>query len=109
LDKLFSNWLKKIVKKVIIFKINSKAVLFLKIHKILNTKIGEILFIHVLEKYQRKGLGKKLILSGIDYLFKKNCKAIEVKLSRENKKAFYFYKSIGFKEITREKIYHIHL
>ncbi|WP_027632381.1 GNAT family N-acetyltransferase [Clostridium hydrogeniformans] len=59
-------------------------------------KEGIVEFIGVKEELRGKGIGKKLLSLGVDWLFsKKNLENIRLTTSIDNK-AFYLYKSLGF-------------
>ena len=52
----------------------------------------------VLEKHQRKGIGKKLINSCIDFAKKKKCHRIRLESGNERKESHEFYSSLGFEQ-----------
>lgn len=59
-------------------------------------KEGTVEFIGVKEELRGKGIGKKLLSLGVNWLFsKKNLESIKLTTSIDNK-AFYLYKSLGF-------------
>ena len=59
-------------------------------------KEGTVEFIGVKEELRGKGIGKKLLSLGVNWLFsKKNLENIKLTTSIDNK-AFYLYKSLGF-------------
>ncbi|MCJ8306420.1 MAG: GNAT family N-acetyltransferase [Nitrosopumilus sp.] len=52
----------------------------------------------VLEKYQNKGMGKKLINSCIVLAKKKKCHRIRLESGNQRKNSHQFYKSLGFEQ-----------
>ena len=52
----------------------------------------------VLEKYQGKGIGKKLINSCITFATEKKCHRIRLESGNERKESHKFYKHLGFEQ-----------
>ena len=82
-------------RKVLIFKDeNSKGYMYVEYNEEFHE--GSIEFIGVKEESRGLGIGKKLLSSGINWLFSnKNLEVINLNTSTDNK-AFYLYKSLGF-------------
>lgn len=57
---------------------------------------GELASLHVDEKDRGNGIGKELVDIHIEWMNEKNCKAIGVTVSQENKATIGFYKKRGF-------------
>ena len=62
-------------------------------------KIGYIYNFGVDESFRRKGIGKKLVESAIDYFKNSGCEAVDLNVFMFNSGALEFYKSLGFSEI----------
>ena len=67
-----------------------------------NTNTGEIFALYVLPEYCGKGIGSKLMQSGLDLL--RMYPQVYVWLLKENKKAFRFYQKCGFMPDGKEKM-----
>lgn len=63
----------------------------------LSKKTGRIHMFGVDPDYHRKGLGRKLLLSGLDYLKKNGVEEVELTVDKENIEAYTLYRSLGFK------------
>lgn len=64
---------------------------------------GELYAIYLLESYQRKGLGKKLVEPVVDMLIEKDIYSMTVMVLADNPSR-YFYESLGAKQIGTEEI-----
>lgn len=62
-------------------------------------KIGYIYNFGVDESFRRKGIGKKLVESAIDYFKDSGCEAVDLNVFMFNRGALEFYKSLGFEVI----------
>ncbi len=54
----------------------------------------------VLEKYQKQGIGKKLIHSCITLAQEKNCHRIRLESGNQRKDSHQFYKHLGFEQLS---------
>lgn len=57
---------------------------------------GELESLHVNETNRGSGIGKQLVIKHLEWMNKKNCKAIGVTVSQENESSIGFYKELGF-------------
>ncbi|HLD29192.1 MAG TPA: GNAT family N-acetyltransferase [bacterium] len=108
ISDLFLTWLENSLKDPCVTALldPGKGLLLLKTHDILKSRIGEILFIHVLSKARNSGTGRRLINRGLSELCSSRCGIAEVKLTAENSGAELFYEKIGFSKFLDEKTYH---
>jgi ribosomal protein S18 acetylase RimI-like enzyme len=51
-------------------------------------------------EYQRRGVGKQLLLEGVSYLKGKGIHLVDLTVDSENHAAIILYKSVGFKHRT---------
>lgn len=58
---------------------------------------GDINFLAVSSDYKSKGIGRALLMNGLDYLSKHNCSCVSIRVSEWNKKVVRLYESVGFK------------
>ena len=89
--------------KILVAKIENKVVGFAclcvqkkerKGYKV--NKIGYIYNLGVDEKYRRKGVGKKLVESAINYFRENGCEAVDLNVFWFNQEALKFYQNLGF-------------
>lgn len=52
--------------------------------------------VYVIPTQRRKGIAKKLLEIGLDWLTKNGCKTIDITVNRQNKPAIELYKHFGF-------------
>jgi L-amino acid N-acyltransferase YncA len=64
---------------------------------------GELYAIYILESFQRKGLGKRLVQPIVEDLLQDNIQTMTVLVLEENHSR-YFYESLGAKQIGTEEI-----
>ncbi len=64
-------------------------------------KYSSIVTLCVADKFQRKGIGKRLVKTVIMRLKEKNINYLYVDTREENQKALNFYKSLGFKIVLQ--------
>lgn len=67
---------------------------------------GRIISIAILPKYRGKGLGVKLMKTGLNYLKKKGKNIATLEVAKSNKKAQNFYSKFGFKVVRELKGYY---
>jgi|ETNmetMinimDraft_26_1059896.scaffolds.fasta_scaffold160789_2 ribosomal protein S18 acetylase RimI-like enzyme len=68
----------------------------------IENNIGEI-GMSVLENYQGKGIGSRLVLHILDFAKKTRCKKIKLEVWEKNKKAITLYKKFDFSVIAEKK------
>ncbi len=61
-------------------------------------------FLIVNKKFQKKGIGKQLLLWGMEQIRKKNTAPITLHVAEWNQNALRLYKNVGFEVIRSEKI-----
>jgi ribosomal protein S18 acetylase RimI-like enzyme len=84
----------------LIANLNDKNIGFAIIHYAgKQNQIGIITALGVIPNLQRKGFGTILGLEIWNYFKKKGLKELRCRVSRDNKKAYLFIKSLGFKEL----------
>jgi mycothiol synthase len=64
-------------------------------------KKGRIHMVGVLPEYRGQGLGKKILISGIEALRKKGSEVIELTVDKDNASAYSLYSSLGFKTVKK--------
>ncbi len=52
--------------------------------------------VYIIPTYRRKGIAKRLLQEGIEWLNKNKCKTIDITVHRQNKPAIELYKYFGF-------------
>src|SRR5207253_2458527 len=62
---------------------------------------GIITDFFIAERYRRKGLGAQMISVVANFCRKAGINAIELQVTRENRRAREFYKSLGFETLDR--------
>jgi ribosomal protein S18 acetylase RimI-like enzyme len=62
---------------------------------------GRIHMVGVLPEYRGQGLGKKVLVSGIQALQKKGSEVIELTVDKDNAPACSLYSTLGFKIVTK--------
>ncbi len=67
---------------------------------------AELIYIVVLEEYQNKGIGQKLIKYMIKDCQKRQVENITLEVNTKNKKAIALYKKNGFREVALRKAYY---
>ncbi len=77
---------------------NNKPIGFIACDANWDEFLGAIHEIVVMRKFQRKGIGSKLLQTGLCYLKKKGIKLVELYVGEKNTGAIRFYKKFGFKE-----------
>jgi ribosomal-protein-alanine N-acetyltransferase len=90
--------------KILVFKEKEEIIGYL-IFREIEPEI-EIFKIGVKKKYQRKGVGTKLIQKLIEIAREKNISKIFLEVKASNLSAYNFYKKLGFKEMYRRKNYY---
>lgn len=80
-----------------------------KIQKAFSKKKGRIHMFGIDPDYQRKGLGRRLLLAGLCYLKEKGAEVVELSVDKENKGACFLYRSLGFQAISASHWYEKHL
>ena len=63
-----------------------------------NEQCGAIHELFVKPEFQKKGIGKKLVLHALDYFKNKNIKKAELWVGLKNERAKKFYSCLGFRE-----------
>ncbi len=61
--------------------------------------VGIIREFYVLPEYRRKGIGKRLMMEGVEQLRKKGAEVIMASFPALNEIAIYFYKKMGFRPV----------
>lgn len=74
-------------------------------HTTLEMYIPELV---VLEKYQKQGIGKKLINSCISFAKEKKCHRIRLESGNQRKDSHQFYKNLGFEQSSLSLTFNIH-
>jgi mycothiol synthase len=69
--------------------------------------LGEIYVLAVNPDYKRKGVGRDLTITGLNYLKYKGLNKVMLYVGVENKPAFNLYKSLGFNEFGSDVMYRI--
>jgi mycothiol synthase len=69
--------------------------------------LGEIYVLAVDPEYKRKGVGRDLTITGLNYLKYKGLNKMMLYVGVENKPAFNLYKSLGFNEFGRDVMYQV--
>jgi len=63
---------------------------------VITNNSGELKSLHVDKDFRGRGIGRELVGEHLQWLKKKNCKSIGVKVSYENDPTISFYKRLGF-------------
>jgi mycothiol synthase len=66
---------------------------------------GEIHMLGVDPDFQKKGIGRKVLLAGLSYLKSNGITSVELTADSENRGGLRLYKSIGFKELMKTEWY----
>jgi dTDP-4-amino-4,6-dideoxy-D-galactose acyltransferase len=109
-ERLYEEWLRKsitghLADQVVGYYIDDEIAGFITLLKKDNkVSIG---LVAVSERFQRLGIGKKLIKFAIDYGIKNKAEQLIVETQAANNPACILYNSIGFKEIDKIYIYHL--
>ncbi len=83
---------------IFVAKIDDEIVGFIACDSNWDYEFGAIHEIAVRKNFQGKGIGSKLLKTGIDYLKKKGLRYVELYVGEKNIRAINFYKKFGFKE-----------
>jgi dTDP-4-amino-4,6-dideoxy-D-galactose acyltransferase len=110
--KLYRKWIDNSVKKI-----NAKKVLVIKDGQKILAMItlgvkdgrGDIGLLAVDPKAQGKGLGKTLVIAGINFFIEQGLKIAQVVTQGENQEACALYQKCGFKQEKVESYYHLWL
>ncbi|MFW5780926.1 MAG: GNAT family N-acetyltransferase [Bacillota bacterium] len=102
------NKFKKTMKKYYlpkVWKLSKKKWFLMQLELILDRRLSKkypaFLHINILDNYQRKGLGSKLMNALMDHLKEKGVKGLMLGVGSDNEKGINFYKKYGFHEILR--------
>lgn len=90
--------------KYLVYLIDSKAVGFLNYYEIYDRI--EIVNFNVLQFFQNKQIGSKLLNKLINIAENKKIKNITLEVRNDNQKAIYLYKKYGFKNVSIRKKYY---
>ena len=90
--------------KYMVYLIDKKIVGFINYHDIYDRV--EIINFNVLEFFQNRHIGSSLLLNLITISKEKLKKNITLEVRKDNEKAIYLYKKIGFREISIRKNYY---
>ncbi len=66
---------------------------------------GEIHMLGVDPDFQKKGIGRKVLLAGLAYLKSSGITIVELTADSENRRVLRLYKSVGFKELMKTEWY----
>jgi ribosomal protein S18 acetylase RimI-like enzyme len=55
--------------------------------------------------FQKKGIGRKVLLAGLSYLKSNGITIVELTADSENREGLRLYKSVGFKELMKTEWY----
>ena len=70
---------------------------------------GEIHMLGVDPDFQKKGIGRKVLLAGLSYLKNNNISIVELTADSENRGGLRLYKAVGFKEFMKTEWYEMAL
>ncbi|MEM2178692.1 MAG: ribosomal protein S18-alanine N-acetyltransferase [Candidatus Methanomethylicaceae archaeon] len=101
---IFVGYLIKYSDGFLIAKINDHIVGY--IIGIIEKNIGTIVSIAVKKDYRKKGIGKKLLDSIIEYFKSRNVSLVNLQVRIDNYEAISFYEKNGFKKIKVLKNYY---
>ena len=107
--ELYRQWVinsvnKSFADEIIVRKIKDEIVGMITVKK--QGAIGQIGLFAVGEEFQGKGIGRDLILCGMQYLQKFGCKEVTVQTQKENINACRFYEKLDYKIYNEEFVYH---
>ena len=97
--KWYMRWLyRRDPNGIFVAKIDEEIVGFIACDSNWDEEFGAIHEIAVKREYQGKGIGKRLLKTGIEYLKGKGFKYIELYVGEKNYRAISFYEKFGFKK-----------
>lgn len=90
--------------KYLVYLIENKVVGFINYHDIYDRV--EIINFNVLEFFQNKHIGSKLLEKLVSLSLENKMKNITLEVRTDNEKAIYLYKKFGFKSVSIRKKYY---
>ena len=90
--------------KYLVYLIENKVVGFINYHDIYDRV--EIINFNVLEFFQNKHIGSKLLEKLVSLSLENKMKNITLEVRSDNEKAIYLYKKFGFKSVSIRKKYY---
>ena len=87
---------------VFVWEEDSRVVGYITTRTDADSKIGWIPNIAVLPEYQAKGIGRRLLDAGLEFLRREGMECAKIETLSQNQVGSRFYPSVGFEEVARQ-------